>query len=463
MRIDMATAARILGCEGQGFVEVAATGASYDTRLIRPGDLFIGLKGEGVDGSRFAADAAAKGAAFFIFNVEVAPVEGISSDRVLYVPDTYDAFFKLSAWWRAQLEIPFVGVTGSAGKTTVRDMVAHILSRTGKGAASSKNYNNHIGVPYTLCRIQREDAWAVVEMGMNHLGEISRLSRLGRPDVAVITGVGPAHIGFLGSLENIARAKLEIVDGLTAEGALVVPLENETLNEVMRERKVRERCRVFTFGGAPEADAHAYGYQQRGLDGIRFTLNVCGEVMDVSMDVLGRHNMFNAACAALVCRKLYPALSAGEIQAALETFVAPDMRLNLKQTPTGQTVIDDAYNANPASVQAALEIVRSLISTGRQVGVVLGDMFELGDHARRYHEEIARLVAEVQPAFVVAVGEDSRVMAEAAAAAGIAAISVLDAEDPKIMEFISRQRFEVVLVKGSRGVYLEKVTANLVK
>lgn len=460
MRMDIITAAEILGCATDGLDKgVVATGFSYDTRLLVPGDAFIGLKGEGVDGSRFVEAAAAGGASFFILNESARDVEA-PVGRVLYVTDTYKAFFKLAEWWRAKMDIPFVGVTGSAGKTTVRNMIAHILGVKGKGAASSKNYNNHIGVPYTLCRIAEDDQWAVIEMGMNHAGEIEVLSRLARPWVGVLNGVEPAHIGFLGSLENIARAKLEIVEGI--RDVFVYPLENEVLAKVMLELGIKERVRSVSFGVGEEADCRALNYRQDGFHGISFTLKLGEEEAEVSMGVLGTHNMLNAAAAALACKTLYPDLQLVEIARRLETFVAPDMRLNLREGTDGMKVIDDAYNANPGSMRAALEILKHLKDVeGLKVGVVLGDMFELGDHAKHYHAELARQVVDLKPSFAVAVGEECEVVAKACEVAGIPVFFGQDSAQPEIIDFVRKHEVDVVLVKGSRGVQLENVTEKL--
>lgn len=460
MRLDLRTAAGVLGCGAEGLAEVEACGMAYDTRLLRAGDAFIGLKGEGVDGSRFVGAADAAGAAFFILNEAAKGTVEVPAGRVLYVKDTYEAFFALARWWRGQLAMPFVGVTGSAGKTTVRDMVAHILGAVGEGAVSSKNYNNHIGVPYTLCRIEKDARWAVVEMGMNHAGEIRQLSRLARPGVGVITSIGPAHIEFLGSLENIAKAKLEIVEGIEEDGTLVVPLECEVLHRVMREQGVMGR-KVATFGVGEGADCRVSAYRQKGLDGILFRMALDGEEGEVCLGVLGEHNMLNAAAAALACKRLMPDLAVEEIAVRLMSFRAPEMRLNVKTLANGKRVIDDAYNANPASMRAAMAIVAALKKDGLRVGVVLGDMFELGEHAAGYHAELAREVVAARPDFVVAVGAESAVVAEGCRGAGIEALWAADSGEAGILEFMAARGWDVVLVKGSRGMKLEVVTAGI--
>jgi len=363
--------------------DVAATGVSIDTRSLVPGDLFVALRAAR-DGHDFVAAALEKGAAAALVDRDP---PGVAADApLLRVADTLEGLAALGTAGRARSGARVVGVTGSVGKTTTKEMLRVALGAFGATHASAASHNNHWGVPLTLARLPREAAFAVVEMGMNNRGEIAPLSRLARPDVGVITTVGTAHIGNLGSEEAIAEEKGDIIAGIAAGGAAVLPADSRFLPRLVA--RAREAgLRVATHGEAPGADARLLSYDGTA-EGGRAEILIGGERIGVMLAAAGRHVALNACAvlAALAALGLAPRVAA----AALPAFGAPAGRGRRVAiaVPGGEALlIDDSYNASPPSIRAGLEVLAAQTAARRIAA--LGDMRELGAEAAAMHAALA--------------------------------------------------------------------------
>lgn len=420
---------------------------STDTRSIAQGDLFIALKGEKFDGAKFIAQAAQAGAVAAVVNQDSGVGIQDSSVPLLFVEDTRIALGKLAAHWRAQFDIPLVAITGSNGKTTVKEMLAAILgAHAGEDAvlATRGNFNNDIGMPLTLLRMNAAHRYAVIEMGMNHAGEIEYLTHLAQPDVALVNNATGAHLQGLGSVEGVALAKGEIFAGLKSGGAAVINADDAHAG---LWRTLADKHRVFDF--ALETAAAVKGaWQAQGYGGMLQARTPAGDLR-VRLQVPGEHNARNALAAATAALALDIPLTS--IAKGLEGFSGVAGRLQRKQALHGATLIDDTYNANPASMHAALEVLAQ--AEGKRI-FVLGDMGELGEGAEELHREIGIAARELGMERLLALGEMSisavREFGEGAQHFG------------QIEELFKALEAELdaqttVLVKGSRFMKMERV------
>jgi UDP-N-acetylmuramoyl-tripeptide--D-alanyl-D-alanine ligase len=420
---------------------------STDSRNIRPGDLFIALRGERFDGGAFAAQALQQGAAAVVLDATQAP----DIAAAIRVDDTRLALGRLAAAWRGRFDIPVVAITGSNGKTTVKEMLAAILrAEAGSDAAvlaTEGNLNNDIGVPLMLLRLRDSHRYAILEMGMNHAGEIDYLTRLARPDMALVNNALTAHIGLLGSVEAIARAKGEIFNGLGDGGIAILNADDPHL-QMWRDMNARRT--ILTFGLS--ASAAVSGSWRPADYGSALTLNLPNATLEISLKVPGEHNVRNALAAATAAFALDVAYSS--IVAGLEGYRGIKGRLVRTPALHGSTFIDDTYNANPDSVKAALAVLAT--QPGKKI-LVLGDMGELGEDAPTMHAQIglAAQLAGVDRLF--ALGELSR---ESVRAFGKGAMHY-----ERIQELLADLENELdadttVLVKGSRFMQMERVVQS---
>ena len=420
---------------------------STDSRSIQPGDLFIALRGEKFDGGAFAAQALQQGAAGVVLEARQAP-EIASAIRV---DDTRLALGRLAAAWRQRFAIPVVAITGSNGKTTVKEMLAAILrAEAGSEAGvlhTEGNLNNDIGLPLMLLRLCGTHRFAVLEMGMNHAGEIDYLTRLARPDVAVVNNALSAHIGFLGSVENIARAKGEIFNGLTNAGIAVFNADDA---HAWLWREANARRSIIDFGIRQPA-AVSGRYQPSGF-GSALTLSLPDADLDIALQVPGEHNVMNALAAAAAAFALD--VSHRSIVVGLSGFTGVRGRLQRKPALHGSTFIDDTYNANPDSVKAALTVLAQ--QPGTRV-LVLGDMGELGADAAAMHAAIGRAAHAAGVDRLLALGELSR---ETVAAFGAGAMHFERIEELLAELENALTPDATVLVKGSRFMQMERVVKS---
>ena len=417
-----------------------------DSRNIVKNQLFIGIKGENFDGNSYALEAIKQGAVAAL----VSDVNTQASPAVL-VQDTRLALGQLAKYWREKFNIPLVAVTGSNGKTTVKEMIAAILlAAKGNVLATQGNLNNDIGMPLTLLKMRAEHTVAVIEMGMNHLGEIDYLTRLAKPTVAVISNAGTAHIGEVGSRENIAKAKGEVFAGLGDDGIAVINADDAFADYW---KSLNNNRKIITFGLKNSADVSA-SYQING-NLTEINLKTPSGQTDFTLSVLGVHNIYNALAASAVAASL--GVSNEDIAKGLAVFGAVKGRLNWLQASNGAVVIDDTYNANPDSMKAAIEVLANQKSP--QI-FVMGDMAELGADAAQMHADIGAYAKQKGITHFLAYGELS---AKAAQQFGANAHHFTTLETLIASLKLLMQRDVTVLVKGSRFMQMERVINQLIQ
>lgn len=427
------------------------TGAAIDSRAVQAGDLFVALQGERSDGHDYALDAAAKGAAALLLARPVAGLEG-SGVATYYVDDTLAAMQALGAAWRRELgSLQVVGITGSVGKTTTRAFTAELLARRFRVQATAGSFNNEIGVPLTLLQLRPETERAVIEMGMYTTGEIAQLCAWAQPRVGVVLNVGPVHMERAGSIEAIVTAKRELIEALPADGVAILNLDDERVAGMASHT----RARVIGIGRGAEANVRASDVVGHGWDGFEFTLGFEGRAARVRMALPGAHLVTNALAAAAV--SLLDGGDLGEVAAGLEGL-RDSPRMRVVRLANNVTLLDDTYNANPASMAAALELLASL--PGRHVAV-LGDMRELGAAAAEEHRVLGeRAAASVEVLFTV--GELGAAAGASARAAGLERTRHLESTETVVEALCGTlQPGDVLLVKGSRALALEAVVARL--
>ena len=425
---------------------------STDSRGTLAGMLFVALRGPNHDGHDFVAQALAAGATAAVVD---RTVPGASAARLVRVGDTLKALGDLAAWGRCQRPAPVVAVTGSNGKTTTKELIAAVCAGAGWRVLKTEgNLNNLIGLPLTVLGARGDEAIRVLEMGMSRPGEIARLTEIARPDVAVVTNVGPAHLdGVGGTLAGVAAAKGELFAGLSPGASIAVNGDDAWVRRIavpFAGRKV-----IFGTGG----EVRALGVRDLGGDGLAFTLAVGAETADLRLRLVGAHNVTNALAAAAVGHVL--GLRVDTIAHGLARAEGPAMRMRARRLANGVTVIDDAYNANPSSMEAALQALTRL--PGRAVAV-LGEMRELGDEGRRAHHVLGERAATLGVAQLVVLGGYAEAVAAGAVAAGVprAAVQICTSHADAAGAVIERwQPGDAVLVKGSRAMRMETVVRLL--
>lgn len=446
--------ARIVGGQLSGGSPGAqVTGAAIDSRRVRPGDLFVALPGERVDGHDFVGAAAEAGAAaaLVVRRVDSRLAQVLVADPAL-------ALGKLGAWHRRRFDIPVVGITGSVGKTTTRAMVAAALSPRFTVLVSEANYNTELGVPLTLLRLREGHTAAVLELAMRAPGEIAYLAGLTAPRIGVVTNIGPTHMELLGSLKAIARAKGELIEALPPAGLAVLNGDDP----LCRGLAGRGPAPVVLFGTGADATVRACDIRPRGAAGVDLRLCTPAGETGLRLPWPGGHNALNAAAAVAVALQLGVPLA--EAAQALSAVMPQSGRLCVRALGD-ITLIDDSYNASPASTLAALTVLADVAAGRRQVAI-LGDMLELGSASEAGHEEVGRAAARGGVELLVVVGERSLVTARAAVAAGLDRSAVHWAPDQASAAQLAGGQVrsgDVVLVKGSRAIQLEYVVAKLAK
>jgi UDP-N-acetylmuramoyl-tripeptide--D-alanyl-D-alanine ligase len=452
MKLPLWRIAEFVGPTGECDQEAVAMGYSIDSRTLNPGDLFIAIAGERFDGHEYVQTALEKGAVGAI----VAAGKDVAGDplRLLQVEDTVKALQLLGAAARRLWGKPLLAVTGSAGKTTTKEILAHILATRFRVMKSSGNLNNHIGLPLQLLKLEAEHDLAVVEMGMNHAGEIRALGALAHHDLAVVTTVAPVHLEFFGSLKEIARAKYEIIETLHSGGVAVLNADDEYVCQFGRDFKGK----VVTFGTKRAADVSAHNIKLNGAEGSTFDLVVGSVEESVTFPLVGEHNIYNAlaAAAAAIERGLTPSQAA----VALSSIAPPDKRGQVLQIG-GATIINDCYNSNPRALAAMIDTLASMKAQRRIL--VVGEMLELGPTAEALHRESGKHAAEKKIDLVIGVRGMARAVAEAACGAGTQAQFVETPEQAGEWLAHNLRPGDAVLLKASRGVKLERALEGLEK
>ena len=448
MKRTLTEAARAIGATLDG-EDLPFEAVSTDSRTLGAGALFVALRGPHFDGADFAAAALARGAVGAILE-RARPEVPMAQIRV---PDTLVALQRLARSWRADFSIPLVGIGGSNGKTTVKEMTAAILARRGGCLSTQGNLNNHIGVPVTLMRLAPEHRSAVIEMGANRIGDVAELVALARPTVGLITNAGAEHLEGFGDLDGVARGEGEMVAGLSASGTAIINADDAYASYW---RGVSGAGRIVTFGVRGAADFTAAGIAQAieaGHFATRFTLRCPLGERTVALQAGGAHNVVNALGAAAAASAAGASLE--DIAAGLESFRAVSGRLQLKPGLRDSWIIDDSYNANPSSVRAGLEVLRDLPGAA---WLVLADMAELGAHAADSHAELGRCARSCGVQRLFALGVESSRAVETFGSGG--------EWFPDAESLIRRLQAQIapgvtVLVKGSRVNRLERVVQAL--
>ncbi len=359
---------------------------SKDTRTIQEGDIYVGIKGDNFNGNDFYREAFNKGAKACILDCKKNEVNDYLNSTIVLVEDSIKAIQSLATYKRDMYNIPIIAVTGSVGKTTTREMIADVLSYKYKVLTPIKNYNNHIGLPFTLLNLSDHTA-CVLEMGMNHFGEISLLSKIAKPTIAVITNIGTSHIGNLGSKENILKAKLEILDGMNENGVLIINNDDELLKNVSYKN-------IITIGVNNDSD-----YIAERLTNDR--VKICGiKIKNSNINTAFIYNALNAVAVGKMMK-----VKRWDIKKALNNYSGNDNRLQEKASKTGITILDDSYNASYESIKVALETLQKYKK--RKI-VVLGDIKELGDKAIEIHESLSNLINNID--ILVTVGEYTKLI-----------------------------------------------------
>jgi len=423
--------------------------AVIDSRQVRPGDLFFALRGERHDGHDFVLQALAAGAAGAVVE---RPIDVPEDVALFQVSDSLAALQHLATYWRRRHDVRVVAVTGSVGKTTCKELVAAVLARRYRVLKSEANLNTEIGVPLTLLQLTPEHQRAVLEFAMYGRGEIDLLSRIAAPHIGVVTNIGPVHLERLGSLEAVAAAKAELVEALPADGVAVLNGDDPRVAALA----ARTRARVLLYGQGPQCQVRGSEPSSHGLEGISFRLTYGENSVLVSSPLPGRHHLYPCLAAAAVA--LAEGMALGEIAEALAT-ARPELRLRVLPGPRDSTILDDSYNASPASMLAALDLLAEL--PGRRIAL-LGEMRELGAAEVGGHRQVGERAAAACDLLLV-LGERAQPLAEAARDAGLKDVRFLESsEEAAEMLQAELRSGDHLLVKASRALALEKVVDALV-
>ncbi|KXI53588.1 UDP-N-acetylmuramoyl-tripeptide--D-alanyl-D-alanine ligase [Bacillus cereus] len=442
---------KVVNGEGlqESFHLIEMHGVCIDSKNMKEGNLFVPII-RVKDGHEYVKEAMDNGAVASLWKKSYGtPPKGIP---IIFVDDTLFALQQLAQFYRRELNVKVIGITGSNGKTTVKDIIGSILSSTYRVHKTKGNFNSQIGLPLTILEMKRDTEFLILEMGMSEKGQIRNLSRIAQPDVAIITMIGQSHLETLGSREEIAKAKFEIIDGLNDDGLFLYngdePLLSQNINMLGIESK--------SFGGKYTNDLFPTNVQ---LDeyGVHFKLNNTKIQYDVPLH--GKHNILNAIVGIAVGQ--FYKVPIEKIQEALQQINITQMRFQFLTAKTGFTIINDAWNASPSSMKAAIETLQKLNAYEKKI-IVIGDMLELGKEAKTYHREIGKMLNEESIQYVFTYGALSEIVAEEARknyhTGKVQSFDNKDEIAEEILKVITKK--DVVLLKGSRGMALEEIVQN---
>ena len=433
-------------------------GISTDSRKIKNSEAFAALKGDNFDGHNFIADVIDKGIKCIIISSNDCKIEEKKQVWVIKVEDTLKALGDIASSYRKLINPLVIGITGSSGKTTTKEMIAAVLKQKYSLLKTEGNLNNLIGLPMTILRLRNEDI-ALLEMGTNAFGEIKKLSFIAQPDIAVITNVGEAHLEGFGSLEGVAREKKEIFKGLKKDGKAVINSDDPYIVKIAKKLEVKK----ITFGLKNSADVSAENLSELGIKGEKFILKTPEGRIPVHIKIQGKHNLYNALAASAVGSLL--GISLDDIKKALEQYKPYSMRFEVVRLKNKAYLVNDCYNANPSSMRAALETVSSMAGAYRKLAI-LGDMKELGAASRNAHETIGRLTAQLNFGKLFLFGSEAKYIADGALSKNFNKKDIFLSSDK--FEIFKKVKFELkendwILVKGSRGMKLEEIASMLRK
>jgi UDP-N-acetylmuramoyl-tripeptide--D-alanyl-D-alanine ligase len=446
MKLSLSKIAEFISASGDFPKDEIAQAYSIDSRTVRPGELFFAVKGERLDGHDFVVAGLEKGAIAAV--VRKGQVERFpDKSRLLFVEDTLIALQTLATAVRKVWGKPLIGVTGSAGKTTTKEAIAHVLGAKHRVLKSEGNFNNHFGLPLMLLKLEPEHDLAVIEMGMSHAGEIRALAKIAQPEIGVVTNVAPVHLEFFDSIAGIARAKYELVESLPSTGTAVLNADDEYVSQFGRDF----RGKVIKYGIKSMADVTAENIKSRGAEGSEFDIVAAGTREHAVLPLVGEHNILNALAAVSV--GLACGMKPAESVAALTTLAAADKRGQVLQLGN-ITVVNDCYNSNPKALNAMVDALATMKGTRRIV--VAGEMLELGPASEEMHRDSGRHIGEKKVDVLIGVRGLAQAMVNGARQTGIRAEFVATPEEAG--DWLARETRDgdVVLLKASRGVKLEK-------
>lgn len=429
---------------------IKISGVSTDSRTIKKGELFIPLIGENFNGENFLDDAIKLGSASLT-------AKSINTNKyekpVILVEDTKIAFHRLANYYRSKFDIPFIAVTGSSGKTTTKDMIYSVLSKKYNVLKTEGNLNNEIGLPITLFKLNKTHQIAIVEMGMSDFGEIRKLKNIANPNIAVYTNIGVAHIEKLGSRENILKAKSELIEDFGNGNSIVINSDDDMLRKLLNSTN----SEYITYG-IKSGDFKAYNI--RNIEnGISYNINLNGEPTEINLSVPGEHNVYNSLAAICIGSKF--GVNKEDIKEALKNFLPGKMRLNIINLNEIK-LIDDSYNANPSSMKAAISVLKGF-KNGRKIAV-LGNMLELGEYSNTGHKDVGKFVKNSNIDILITVGDQAKMIANGAKETGMADDKIFICDDNtsaiKTLKKIIEKN-DIILVKGSRGMGMEKIVKYL--
>ncbi|NWF92677.1 MAG: UDP-N-acetylmuramoyl-tripeptide--D-alanyl-D-alanine ligase [Syntrophaceae bacterium] len=453
-----ATGGKLLQGEEDGLLQ----GVSTDSRRVAPGELFIALKGARFDGHHFALEALERKAGGILIEEERAGDfrwNGYRSKAVIVVKDTLKALGDLARDRRRKYRTPVVALTGSNGKTTTKEMISACLETTLPVLKTEANLNNLIGLPLTLLKLTEKERAVVLEMGMNVPGEVRRLTEIAEPDVGLITNIEKVHLEGMGSLETIKAEKGELFRRMRGDGTILVNQNDPHVIDLGRGFSGRK----ITFGVEESADVMAQKIEVKGMKGTSFELIFKGRKVGVTLSLLGRHFVPNAL-AAIAVSDLF-GIELEKVKEVLEHFRPFPMRMEVVRLEGGRSLINDAYNANPRSMEVALETLAEVRGGGRAIAV-LGDMLELGDFAEEAHRRLGEKVRELSIDLLLTLGEHAALVVESAIRHGFEAerarVVESHSEAVRILKGMAREG-DWILVKGSRGMAMEKVVEGLIE
>ena len=445
-----------------GDTEKECKNYSKDTRTIKKGDTYIGIKGEKFDGSSFWKDALNNGAETVIINnIKLDEIEEYKKQNknIIRVEDTIKAIGEMASYkmkiQKEKYNLKVVGVTGSVGKTSTKDIIANVLSKKYKVLKTEGNNNNHIGLPLTILRLQDEEI-AVIEMGMNHFGEISYLTKIAKPDIAVITNIGTSHIGNLGSRENILKAKLEILEGMDKK-KIVINNDNDLLNKWYLENK--NNIEIHTFGIKNESEFNAKNIKLKE-NSSEFICENKNEKINIEVPVGGEHFILNALCGLTVGKLLN--LNNQEIKNGIKDFKLTAKRMEINHLKNNITIINDSYNASYESMKASISNLKNM--NGERKIAVLGDMFELGDFSEKLHKEVGTEIYKNKIDKLYLIGNYSKFIGEEAEKEGYKKENIFYFENKDELFNNLKNNLksgDVILIKASNGMKLFEIAEKL--
>ena len=446
MKLPLARIEEFLGATGECELKEVAQGYSIDSRTVQPGDLFFAVKGERLDGHDFVQQALERGAVSAVVRKDQLARYSVKT-CLLAVDDTLVALQTLATAMRRLWGKPVVGITGSVGKTTTKEAIAHVLSSNYKVLKSEGNLNNHFGLPLMLLKLQPEHEIAVIEMGMSHAGEISALAKIAQPETGVVTVVAPVHLEFLDSIAGIARAKYELIESLPASGTAVLNADDQYVSQFGRDFKGK----VVLYGTRVPADVRGENIKSAGAEGSEFDVVVEGRREHAVLPLVGVHNISNALAAVAV--SLDRGIKLSDAVATLANLKPPDKRGQVVQLGNIR-VINDCYNSNPKALEAMVDALAAMPAERRIV--VAGEMLELGPAGESMHKAAGQHIAEKKLDMLLGVRGLAQSLVDGAKAKGMRAEFVATSEEAG--EWLAREARDgdVVLLKASRGVKLEK-------